>query len=569
MGLFGLPAALRSANRLRVIVSVFSRHGFAGLFQQLNLGRFIPFRGRLRRHVEDNDLTGTEVWGARLASALQELGPAFIKLGQVLSSRPDLMPHGVISQLKRLQDKVPPSDADAVRLHIERELGGPVERFFHKFDWTPFGGGSIAQVHFATAKDGEDLVVKVRRPGIDRILRADGALLGTLAGMLERHVPESRVYRPMVIADEFVRSCEQELDFVGEAAATNRFGQAFKDNPHIVIPRVRWDLTRAGLLALSRLRGRNVSNPEALIEFAVDRKAVAGHLLDAFIHQYFRMGLFHGDPHPGNLMALGPERVALLDFGLVGHLSDDMRDRLVTALLAALERELGIVVQVFGEMGSLSEDTDVEELKSDLQKLLDKYYGLNLGRFALDRMFQEITELCRRHQVILPRDFILIIKSLITIAGVGMSLDPELDLVAMLQPRLRTVLLEKVNPLRIGRKMLLSLWNMGNLAIEAPGLTGEILRKAARGKFTLQAKMPAVESMARSLEKTGNRLTLGLLTAAGLVSGAMLLSRGVPPLIRLWFSDDPISLPGLIAFAVCGLSTLMLMRGIYNSGRLS
>jgi ubiquinone biosynthesis protein len=396
------------------------------------------------------------------------------------------------------------------------------------------------------------------------MIKGDAGLLRALARMLERNVPESRVYRPAVFIDEFVRTLEGELDFVGEAAATARFAAAFAGDPHIVIPEVRWDLTRAGVLTLGRLDGKNISRPEALEEFRVDRKKVAERLLDAFICQYFRLGLFHADPHPGNLMVLGPDKVALLDFGLVGHLSDDMRDRLVTALLASLERELSVVVAVFAEMGSLSEDTDVEELKADTQKLIDKYFGLALGRFALDHLFNEITGLCRRHSVLLPKDFVLILRSLITIAGVGMTLDPELDLAGLLRPRLQQVLLDRFNVREIGKKLLVAGWQWKGLLAAAPGQLSDLLRKANGGRLSLKVRLPELEQASRELDRAGNRLTLGMLTAGVFIGSSLMMAQKAPPLIY-----DQVSVLGLIGTFLSGLGALLLLRAISKSGLLS
>jgi ubiquinone biosynthesis protein len=560
MSLLDLPANIRSVKRLSQIVAVLSGYGFGGLVRQLNLGRFVPFRRRLGFPGGldvDWDVSDPH-WPARLAAAFKELGPTFIKLGQILSSRADLLPPAFIVELKKLQDKVPPSDPELVRRHLEAELGGPVEGHFRDFDWNPVGGGSIAQVHFAVTRDGERVVVKVRRPLIDKVMRADGQLLVALAGMLERHVPESRVYRPTVIAAEFVRNNEQELDFISEAANTARFHEAFKNNPHIVIPRIRWDLTTSGVLTMSRLAGRNISSTEALAEYGVDRPKVAEHLLDAFIEQYFRLGMFHGDPHPGNLMVLGPEKVALLDFGLVGHLSDDMRDRLVTALLAALERELGVVVEVFNEVGAISEDTDIEELKADAQKFIDKYTGLSLGRFALDRMFNEITDLCRRHHVVLPRDFVMIIKSLITIGGVGMTLDPDLDLAGLLRPRLKKVLLDRIDPRKLGKHFLISGWQWLNLVTDVPARVAELFRKTVRGHLTVKVRLAGFESSLRDLEGALHRQATGLIAAGGFIGSALMLAHRAPPTLVL--GEQEFSVLGLGAFLVSAAAGLVLLR---------
>jgi len=564
MSLLSLPGTFRSVNRLRVILTVFARHGFGGLIQKLNLFGWIPFRGRMFSGdggIPVPDMT----WAKRTASAFQELGPTFVKLGQVLSTRPDILPPSFIEAFQRLQDGVAPADSEEILAFVAEQLGGPIENYYKRFDAKPFAAGSIGQAHFAQALDGEELVVKVRRPDIDKMLEADGRLLLWLAALIEKHVPESRVFRPKVVADEFLRSAEMELDFLTEAATTARFGEAFKDNPHIVIPRVRWDLTRSGLMSLQKIRGKNISKPEAMAEYGVHRKRMAEHLLDAFIEQYFRLGIFHADPHPGNLMVCGPDTVALIDFGIVGHLSDDMRDRLVTALLAALERELSLVIDIFGEFGSISEATNVEELKADTQKLLDKYVGMSIGRFALDRMFNEITDLCRRHQVILPRDFILIIKSLVTVGGVGMTLDPDMDLAALLRPRLTQVLWDRFSPRRMGKQLVLQLWRLHEILGTAPSQLHELLRKSIKGQLAVNVKLPQADQVIDEIERAGNRSSMAQLVAGIFIGSSLVIAAKVPPL----FWDDCVSILGFIGYAISAIGGLMLLRAIRRSGRLS
>ncbi|MDP6381046.1 MAG: AarF/UbiB family protein, partial [Phycisphaerae bacterium] len=297
----------RELNRLRVIVAVLTRHGFGHLASKLRLDRFVPFRKKiLRKRFARGELIAGPSAAERVARVLEELGPTFVKLGQMLAGRPDVLPADFVDEFRKLQDSVSPFPGAEARKAIHKELGSPVEELYANFDDVAFASGSIAQAHYARTRDGQDVVVKVRRPDIHRVVLEDIALLGRLAELAENHVPEYRMFRPRMIVDEFARSIQREMDFITEASHTAKFHDTFREDPNVFTPAVRWDLTGSGGLTREQSSGVNLHDEAAWAIEGIDRSALATHIIETFMKQYFEFGLFHADPHPGNLLAQGP-----------------------------------------------------------------------------------------------------------------------------------------------------------------------------------------------------------------------------------------------------------------------
>ena len=449
-----LPRSVRTIGRLQSVAMVLTRHGFGHLVDSLNLRRHIPFAQRLGiGPPAAADGEGLRALGRRIAAVCEDLGPTYVKLAQMASTRPDVVPPDIVSALQKLQDHVAPFDTADARRIIEDDLGASVEASFRKFADEPFASGSIAQVYHADTTDGRQVVVKVKRPGIDESIQLDMHILEWLAKQLEAHVPDLAVHRPTLIVDEFQRTVTRELDFVNEASATARFEEAFRDDPTVLVPEVRWDLTGPRVLTLTRLTGVPVQRIIDRPDDAIDNRLVAKHLADAFMRQYFNLGMFHGDPHPGNLLISPPGRIGLIDFGMVGQVDDELGGHLVVCLLATVNKEVDLIVDALADLGALGPRTDQRQLSRSLRELVDKYHGLPLRRIDLQTLFHEITELFRRHDITLPRDFILLGKSLVTVAGVALQLDPELNLVEHIRPRIRDMLKDRLSVSRLARSV--------------------------------------------------------------------------------------------------------------------
>lgn len=401
---FQLTRSVRSLNRLQHIVRVLTQHGFGHVVDRLNLGRYVSVLGTRGQGPRDEPMpSSAAAIGRRLASVCQELGPTFVKLAQTLTTRPDLIPLETLHELRGLQDQVAPFDTAIARRIIEDELEMPVADAFRQIEESPFACGSIGQVYRATTLDGMAVVVKVRRPDIERIVALDMHILTWFAETAEYLLPELRTYRPRQLVQELSETLRREMDFISEASATARIGNALAEQKGVRVPKVRWDLTGPRVLTLEKLSGRNL---EALLndgEAAIDRKSLATRLAEAYLKQFFEIGVFHADPHPGNILVSPPDTVGLIDFGQVGVLTDEQSTLFVLLVVGVVYRDCEMIVEVLDDLDSLGPETDRAQLSRALRLLLDKYYGLPLKRLDLSIVFTEATDIIRANDVSIRR----------------------------------------------------------------------------------------------------------------------------------------------------------------------
>ena len=563
MSIFSIRRTLRSSQRLATILSVLARHGFGHLAVRLRLVRLLPFRHRLRRlQSETVPADNPRLMAERLVQVLEDLGPTFVKLGQSLASRPDLLPPEFQSSLRKLHDRVRPFAFEEARQMIERDLGARLEALFASVEPEPMACGSIGQVHRATTVDGEAVIIKIKRPGIDRVILNDISLLRTLAALIEKHIPEYRVFQPALLVDEFSRTIHRELDFISEASVTSRFYETFRRNPHINTPKVYWEFSSHNVLTLERLEGLPVSFDMALDDGNLHRKALADHLLDAFMTQYFDSGIFHADPHPGNLLIQPPSNWAILDFGQVGRLDGEMRTRLTMILLAATKRETDLAIDILEDMGTVTAEVDRDQLKKDLETILDKYYGTPIKHINLSMLFDEVVGLAREHNMILPRDFVLLGKSLTNIGGIALLLDPEASPVSYVQPRLRKLITDRLSPGNIGRTIGLSLYGLANALKQAPQAARRIMRNLSRGQLRIIFQHDGLGELINELDRTGNRIAFSVITGSIILGSALLMHAKIQPLI------GEVSVLGLAGFTLAGIGGIWLLFSIFRSGKL-
>jgi ubiquinone biosynthesis protein len=553
---------LKNLNRLRHVGAVLTKHGFGWLIVSLHLDRLVPFRSRLMpREVEG---TPTRSLAARVVRVLQELGPTYVKLGQVLGSRSDLLPPDFIEEFRKLQDRVKPFPTAEARAAVEHELGGPIDRFFSVFDDEPFAAGSMAQAYKAVTKDGRAVVVKVRRPHVREVLEADIDILTRLAELAERYVPEYRLFRPVMLVEEFAETVRREADFVAEASNTQRFAEAFADKPALRVPHVLWNLTTAGVLTLERIEGLPIYDKAALRAAGADPVRLAATLVDGFMHQYFEMGIFHSDPHGGNLVVQAPDVIGVLDFGQIGRMSETMRSRLTTALIAALHRDFDIVMDVLDDLGALPENVDAERFKADLAALVDKYAGIPLRRLNLKSLFEELTTAARRHRAILPRDFVLLGKSLVTMGGVALDLDPDMSLVEVVRPRVNDLMARKLSPKHLAHQGAATAYHVVALAEQGPRQFREIVRKLMRGRLQIIFRHENLDRLIIELDRSSNRIAFAMIVAATILGSALLLNARVGPDVP----GTQIPVLGILGFAFAGVLGVWLTIAILRSGRL-
>lgn len=558
---------IRSLNRLRQIAQVLTRHGFGHVVTRLQLGRFVPvWMFRRRRAEAASEGTESSV-GRRLTMVASELGPTFIKLGQMLSTRPDIVPPAVLKELRTLQDRVPPFDTVQARETIVRELGGrAIEQCFAAIEDAPFASASIGQVYRAKGLGGEEMVIKVRRPGIEDVIRLDMQVLQWLAQSLETLAPELQVYRPTALVSELEQALTRELDYVHEGSTTARFAEAFADDVGVRVPRVHWDLTSGRVLTLEALPGETI---ESLFDAEepksrVDRRAVARRLADSFLKQALEVGLFHADPHPGNILVEKDGTIGLIDFGQVGTITDEWMTELLVIVLAAVNREVSVIVDAFADMGAIGPDVDRRSLQRSMQVLLDKYHGLPIKRFDLGQLLSEFSEILRRYDVSVPRDLLLLTKAFSTVASIIVRLDPELDLLELLRPRLKSALAERFAPGRVARGTTMMAWHLLSIARQAPGQLRQGLRRLSSGGWRLRVRHENIDRLTNELDRSSNRLAFSVVIAAIIVGSSVVVSANT----ELTVFGFRVQTLGMVGYLIAGVLGLGLSWAIFRSGRL-
>ena len=562
MSLLEIGRGPRKVQRLTEIAVVLVRHGLTYLVERLNLHRYLPRSRQLLPPGKDATLDRAGL-ARRLTVAMEALGPTFVRLGQLLSARPDLLPDDFIREFERLQDQVAPFPSDEARATIERELGKGVDELFASFGDEPVASGSLAQVHHATLRDGAEVVVKVQRPRVEEVVRTDLSLLRSLADYAERHVSELAMFQPAVVVDELERTMRRELDFVTEAANTARFCRDLAGVEGARCPRVYWPLTSSRVLTLERFTGVRITDLEALASMGVDRAALAGRLVDVFLKQYLEMGAFHGDPHPGNLLVLADGAVGILDFGMVGRLTSDLRDKLGALLVAIARRDVDVVTEICFSLGVMSEEVNEPAFKLGVLELLDKYYGMPLKRIDPRRVFADVTALARESRILLPRDFVLLAKSLVTVVGTARTLEPDFDLAAALRPRAKDLLRQRLMPAQLAKTLGLSLWSVGTLLQAVPRSFLRILRRAEGGRLQFTMRHTGYEDFVGELDRAANRLSVSLILASLVIGSSVLLASKTPPLLF-----EGVSLLGVLGYVAAAILGLWTVWGILRSGRL-
>ncbi len=549
----------RNLQRLTQISNVFVKHGFGYLAVQLRLGKILPLRRRFgAAGKEPQPVTIPE----RIRLAFEELGPTFIKLGQILSSRPDLVPPPFVEEFKRLQDNVPPFPFGQVKETVERELGALIEANFSSFSEIPDAAASIAQVHRAILPDGEAVIVKVQRPQIANTIEEDMLLLKGLAQLLDRHVTEVRPYNPIGIVSEFSRSIQRELDFTIEAMNLERFQQNFKGVPSVVIPQVFWKLSTPRLLTLERLDGIPIDEVEHIQQKGYDTRKLARTLVDTYLLQIFEHGLFHADPHPGNILVLEGGKVGLLDFGIVGRIRPEMMEVNASIFLALVNRDYSRLAEEILKLGQVTDESQIQAFREDLIDWIEPRYGRDLAHIGVGGVVSEAIQIAHRYHIRLPSDLVLLAKTIGEIEAISRLLDPHLTLLEILKPHAEKFMRRKKSPQNILSRILSSGEEYRELAEELPSQVRQALRKLLHGQLRVEFSHVGLEHLSREMDRSSNRISFSLIISAIIVGSSLIINLGRGPLIYGF------SALGIIGFFIAGLLGLWLAIAILRSGRL-
>ncbi len=533
-----LERAFQDLNRLRQIAAAVAKHGFGAYLARTRLRDVLPREAP----VEGGALPPPDrTTAARFRRLLAELGPTFTKLGQLLSTRPDVLPAHWTEELEALQDDCPPLPIKKIRAEIERGLGRPIAELFAELQEEPLASASIAQVHLATTHGGERVVVKVQRPDIKDRIESDLALLYYLAKLLEAVIEETGIYTPTGIIEEFDRTVHEELDFRNEARNATAMFEAAKERELLVIPRVHEELSGETVLTLDYVEGTKVS--EVTAEAGFDLERIARNVIDAAFRQLFEDGLFHGDPHPGNLLVLPGDRIALVDFGLVGRLSRVQREALVTLIVAVALRDADTVARILNRVGVPEAHTPILVFREDIRGILERYLGLKLDEIKTATLLRDLLDLAVRHRIRVPKEYAVLAKASITVEGIIRRLYPKLDILEVGLPYAKELLLARFNPGDASSTLMKSLLKIQGLTEDLPGQLAQILVDLESGKFRVNVHSEDVDRVGLHVRALGVMLLLGMLAAGLTTGGVVSLAVGGPT----WLGAGALGLAGALA----------------------
>jgi len=498
----------------------------------------------------------------RLRLAFEELGPTFVKLGQLLSLRPDLVPPEYATELSKLQDEAAPFPSAQAKRIIEGGLGCPLEELFAEFDEEPLAAASLAQVHRALLRDGTEVVLKVQRPGIRDVIRADLIILEDLAGVIARYVPESEPYDPVGTVREFAKTLRRELDFVREGRNMEVFRRNFSGDETIYIPRIFWELTTSEVLTMERIVGIKVTDLEALERAGLDRRQIALNGAKAILKQVFEHGFFHADPHPGNILVLKDNVIAPLDFGMVGRLDRPLQEAIGELLVGIVRKDIERIVRALRELGGLDEGGDLWAFRTDLGDFIDRYYKIPLYRLDVARLLDEAMALVREHRVRLPAGLVMMGKALVIEEGVGRVLYPQFDMITLARPYVRHIVFRRLVSQRELRDWGVVLEEAGRLLKELPEELRSIMGKIRRGELRAQFEHLGLDRLILELDRASNRISFAMIIAALIVGSSLVMQIEVGP--RLF----GLPLFGLLGFGFAAVLGFWLVIAILRSGRL-
>jgi ubiquinone biosynthesis protein len=566
MRLTQIPQTVRNLNRLREIVQVIAKHGFGDLITRLGLDTVVhSLSFRFRR--QEPPRHRTEV---RIRMLIEDLGATFIKLGQILATRPDLIPMSLIKELRLLQDRVKPVEIDQVRALLEAELGRPPEEVFAEFNERPLAAASIGQVHRAQLRSGEQVVLKVQRPGLESQIETDLSIMHWIAKSLQENIPELRRYDPVGIVAQFEISLTKEIDFRREASHIQRFARNFEGDKSIYVPKVYTELSTSKVLVEEFIRGLKADSEEVTQRPLEQRARIASNGIHCCLSQVFVHGFFHGDPHPGNIFIVDDDRFCFIDYGMMGILDEERIDEILSFLVSALARDPEGVVRLFDKLGLIPETVNERALRTDLLDLLERYGALDLKRLDIGVMLTDIFDVIARHDITVPSDLLLVGKALATIDGVARAIYPELEPLETIRPKIIEIYLRRISdPKRLLRAPRRALSSTLELLQSAPKDLRMTMRKLNRGELQINTRLADFQHLALVYDRAQNRVMLGTIIAGLAIASSILLAMpDSPPLYEIFISPGQMlvrTLLGLVFFALTLVYGLVLIFGFFRS----
>ncbi|MGB9016051.1 MAG: AarF/UbiB family protein, partial [Pseudolabrys sp.] len=538
------------------------RHGLGELVRRAGIATLLERAGHVLQWGEASEIAPLEPQ-QRARLAFEQLGPTFVKLGQILSTREDLLPPTWTTELAQLHSHVAPVPFDDLLPQVEQALGRSPFEVFSNLEREPYAAASIAQVHRAKLASGTPVILKIRRPGIEAKIDADLRILEHLAHLVEREIPEVRRYRPVQVVGQLRGSLERELDLAVEARNTERFARNFADDLDILVPRVYWEWTSSAMNVQEHIEGIRGIDLAAIDNAGLDRKALAARGADAVLKMILVDGFFHADPHPGNVMYLPGNRIALIDFGMVGRLSP-VRRRQIVDLLAGLARHdeetmLEVLLDWRGD-----DFVDEARLATDLGEFAFNYADMQLKDLKIGVLLRRVSAILREHSIVLPVDLTLMFKALISLEGLGRHYDPEFRLIERAKPFLDSAMRERYQPAEAARRAQETLSNFFGLVTSMPRDLARLVKDARHGRMRVDLDLKRLDSFGHHLHSAINRATIGIMTASLVVGSSIVMTVAEGPTL---FGVPLLTFFGLLGYLIAFVNSLWIILSIWRSGR--
>jgi ubiquinone biosynthesis protein len=552
-----VPRTYRNLDRYRQILTILFKYGFDSLLNRLNLSSYFESGMQMisrGRHERIEGLTDFE----RLRMACEELGPTFIKMGQILSTRSDLIPADLVREFTKLQDDVPPFPFAQVREIVEQELCAPLDVLFKYFDEKPLAAASIGQVHRARLVTDEEVIVKVQRPGIRKTIEVDLEILFHLATLMEKNIEEAEIYRPTRVVDEFARSIEKEINYKIEAQHAERFARQFTGNEAIYVPRIFHQTTTSRILTMEYVDGIKASDLDLLEGAGLDRKLIAARGADVTFEQIFKQGFFHADPHPGNICILPGNVICYLDFGMMGYIDKRSMETFADIIIGYVRRDEAAIADAVMRIVEWDDPPDRRALEGDIASFVDLYLYKPLKEMHMVEILQEFLDMFARHRLRLPPDIFFMIKAMTEVEGLGLVLDPDFNMIEKVEPFIRDLQMQRIHPKKLMGDFLAS----STLLKGVPFELYDLLRQLKSGKARIGVDYQGFEPLVFGIERSSNRISFALIIAALIIGSSLIvMMRPGPSLFGL-------PLLGLVGYACAGVLGIWLLVWIRRSGRL-
>ena len=564
MSVWRINRTYRNLQRMQTILNVLLKHGFGQLIRKLGLQQFLPLGKQASALSQDDTVSPLDPMTIpeRLRMVLEELGPTFVKFGQLLSTRPDIVPDYLIQELKHLREDVRPVPFPAIQKVVEESLGLPLKEVFKEFSETPIASASIGQVHSGVLLTDEEVVVKVQRPGIESVVKNDLSILQSLASILAGRVEEMAQFDPEGLVREFERTILREMDFNVEALNMQRFQDNLASEKGMIIPGVYWDFCSKEVITMQKIKGVRMESAESLAEAGHNPQKMAVEGMRVFLRQVLEFGLFHADPHPGNVIAMEDGRIGLIDFGMVGRLDPGMTDYLGTLILSIIQRNYDKMMVSLRNLGFEFDDLSARDLRRELIEIIDLYYGRQLKNIGIGELLAKIVETVMMYKVQIPGGFLTLTRAMMISEGVGRQLYPEIDIIQISRPMIARIVKRQHDPARILNEITTVAGDLRHTAKTLPRYIETFFQRLLKGKLRIEFSHTNLEGFYREIEKTGNRLSFSIVVAALILGSSIIMYSKIGPFI---FGYPAI---GVVGYVIAALMGIWLLINIIRSGRV-